>query len=622
MANPTVGITGIATQAGGPGPITTPSGQTSQATGSSFLINLQQSGAAYNSGVVSDSYSNTYNIVKYVQTSDGFWLVSYLCVNGNGGTNHTATGSNPNGGGMGMVELIEIKNTTLTSPLDQSNSNTTAGTPCSCSVTPTSANQLVIGLGFAAAAGNTLTPSSHYTILNTQLTNSPSYTSAYYANATTSATDPDYGELYGGQAMGAITLSFKSAASSLVSSHAGSYTGTSTTYTLTEAAPSNDLIIVQWVLDNVSSAITPTISDSVNTGNYTQIGSTYYNASTSKSWGQHYMACNATGTPVITINGGVSSNNGQYLISHYQGFSTTPVLDANPAPVTGTASSFTNSITTAYAPEVAISNTFSGSTIASTPSGWTSTFSGGNGSINQTYYAYQTSASTYSIAVTLNASAFYYNWTFSFYSGVIGTTLVANSGSLTMTGEAATFTVSQLIPFIMLANPGPFDWIGAQAQVEANIYSNTGAFSMVGIPATFQNSTGAAYTLAAAFGAFAMTGQNAVLQTPTYLMSAFAGVFTLTGVDATLVANTGGIPPGYEMLSNLVGLDWLTASAVLWYGGYAEISPQVVKGTPIQMQEGIVLGQTPAAFSIVPIGCAVQLSIASSNLLSVSFESH
>ncbi len=75
-------------------------------------------------------------------------------------------------------------------------------------------------------------------------------------------------------------------------------------------------------------------------------------------------------------------------------------------------------------------------------------------------------------------------------------------------------------------------------------------------------------------------------------------------------------------MPNLVGLDWLGASAVLWYGGFAQLQPEIVKGTPLQMAEGIVTGQTPSAFTVVPNGCAVQLSVASSNLLSVSFESH
>jgi len=420
--------------------------------------------------------------------------------------------------------------------------------------------------------------------------------------------------------IGGFVISLPAASSVLVSSHGGSYTGTSTTYALTEFAPTNDLIIVQWALNNVASAITPTISDSVNTGNYTQIGSTYYRASASQSWGQHYMPCNAGGTPTITINGGGSSNNGQYIISHYTGFALTPILDANPAPVTGTGTSFSNSITTAYAPEVAISNTFSDTTIASTPSGWTNTGSGGNGKLDQTYYSYQTSASTYNINVSLSASAFYYNWTFSFYSGVVGLSIPAANGTFTLNGQSVSFRQDQLIPFVMLANPGPFDWIGAQAQIQANIFSNTGSLTMTGVGITFYNSTGQIFTLPAASGTFTMTGENAVLQTPTYVAPEFTGVYTMTGFDATLIPI--GTPSNFETLPNLVGLDWLTASAVLWYGGFAEISPQVVKGSPIQMQEGIVVGQTPKAYSQVPAGCAVQLSVASSNLLSVSFESH
>ena len=106
-------------------------------------------------------------------------------------------------------------------------------------------------------------------------------------------------------------------------------------------------------------------------------------------------------------------------------------------------------------------------------------------------------------------------------------------------------------------------------------------------------------------------------------MSEFTGYFAWTGFPAILTATGQSvIPPGYEAMPNLVGLDWLGASAVLWYGGFAELQPEIVQGTPIQMVEGIVVGQTPAAYTVVPNGCAVALSVASSNLLSVSFESH
>ena len=410
----------------------------------------------------------------------------------------------------------------------------------------------------------------------------------------------------------------------LISSQGGSFTGTTGTYTLTESAAVNDLILVQWVCDNVGSAIVPTISDTINSGNYAPIGTAYYYATATKSIGQSFMACNASGAPpVITITSG-SINNGQFVITHYAGFSGIPTVDVI-ANSTGTGTSFTNSITTTQTLELAVTNTFSNTTISSTPSGWISTFSGGNGLADQPYYQSLVATGTYSATINLTVSSFYNNWTFSFYSSTAGTVLPAATGTFTMTGEAAVLTISGLSSgsLIMLANPGAFDWVGAQANQLGQLFADYGSFAMSGFNATFFNSQNQAFTLICNAGSFVMTGIDQVLQGPNYIMSEFTGYFAWTGFPATLTATGQSvIPPGYEAMPNLVGLDWLGASAVLWYGGFSELQPEIVQGTPIQMIEGIVVGQTPAAYTVVPNGCAVALSVASSNLLSVSFESH
>lgn len=208
----------------------------------------------------------------------------------------------------------------------------------------------------------------------------------------------------------------------LVSSVTGNITGASGTYTLTESVSSNDMILVQWVLDNVGSAITPTISDGLN-GAYTQIGSANFDSGGSKSQGQSWIACRSAGSaPVISIGPPGSFTNAQLLVSHYSGFSAVPIVD-NTANITGTGTSITNSLNTNFSSELVVSNTFSGSTFTGTPTGWTSTLSGGNGSIDQTYYKALVSPTSVSLSGTLSVSSAYNNWLIGFASTPPSTTI-------------------------------------------------------------------------------------------------------------------------------------------------------------------------------------------------------
>ena len=490
--------------------------------------------------------------------------------------------------------------------------------------TPTNINALAISfVGTNTASTPTFSAPTNGFTQEFQTSPSPNMAFSDLLVATPVSTSSG-GTISGSIGWTAILLIFNpSVLISAVSSATANVTGTTGTYTLTESVAVNDLILVQWVPNNVGSAVVPTISDTVNTGNYLEAGTAYYYSTGSHSFGQSYIACNASGIPTLTITA-AAMNNCQLLITHFTGFTNIPTLDVI-ANTSGTAASFTNTITTTKTNELAVSNTFSTTTISSTPSGWNPTHSGGDGDICQTYYQFEPSIGTYSINASLTVSAFYNNWTFSFYSATAGLSIPAAFGSFTMTGIDATFIPGILGAGsgVMLANPGAFDWIGAQANNLGQIYADFGAFTFSGIGVTFFNSQNQAFTLPCATGYFAMTGIDQVLQGPNYLMSEFTGYFALTGFPAILTATGQSvIPPGYEAMPNLVGLDWLGASAVLWYGGFAELQPEIVKGTPLQMAEAIVIGQTPSAYAVVPNGCAVQLSVASSNLVSVSFESH
>ena len=239
-----------------------------------------------------------------------------------------------------------------------------------------------------------------------------------FSDLIVSAATSSGGTISGSIGWASCVLLFKPAGIiTLVSSHAGSFSGTSGTYLLTEAIALNDLILVQWDLNNASNGAAPAITDSVNSGPYTVAGIPYFHSSNTQSWCQSFIACNTAGAaPTLTINLSGVATNAQYLISHYTGFTLAPTLDAL-IQITGTAASFSNSATTAFANELAVTNTFANQLIASTPSGWTTTSSGGNGSIDQTYYQLVPSAGGISVGVTLNASADFANWLLSFSNG-------------------------------------------------------------------------------------------------------------------------------------------------------------------------------------------------------------
>ena len=404
--------------------------------------------------------------------------------------------------------------------------------------------------------------------------------------------------------------------------------GIASTLTANSPCAIGDLIVSQFELDNVSAgnaAFQPTITDTVNTGNYTVQYSTYYAAGT-KIYGWAWIAANAAGTPVVSVTPNAAFSVGEFNYIRWSGFTATPTYDGASANTSGTANPITGGMTPGGINEAIIELIWNtgGGNIPSTPSGWTFIPNASGAGIVSPFWLENTSPGAVSFSGTGSVSAPWYTVTAGFSSGSAAL-IAANSGSFAMTGEAAILVFAQpnAGSGILLANPGAFDWVGAQNQSLFQQYANTGFFAFTGQAANLNSSTGAAFSLLCNTGFFTMTGIDAVLQGPNYLMSEFTGYFALTGFPATLTATGQSvIPPGYEAMPNLVGLDWLGASAVLWYGGFAELQPEIVKGTPLQMAEAIVIGQTPSAYAVVPNGCAVTLSVASSNLVSVSFESH
>lgn len=219
--------------------------------------------------------------------------------------------------------------------------------------------------------------------------------------------------------IGGFVLSLPSNAPpyTVASSSTPSITGTTGTFTLPETCAPNDLILVQWAMDNVGSVSIPTITDNVNNVTYTPFGPPVFYSASSRCYGQSFVACVANGTPVIHITN-LSANNMQLQVMHVTGFTGIPTLDQLAATTNPATTSVANTITTTKNISFVAASTFSGSTFTSTPSGWTSTFSGGNGAITQIYWQYAASTGAVALSGTLAASSYYYSFEYNFYNGL------------------------------------------------------------------------------------------------------------------------------------------------------------------------------------------------------------
>lgn len=192
-------------------PIAT-SGITTTASGSNFYIVAM----ANNGGVSSivDSKSNSYTQIASKQdTNNGRWIYLYECLNGTGGSSHTAT---LNAGDNGFaIALVEVTGSDTTDPSETPTTDYNTGdATMNCSVTTGADNELVLTAGFVTSAGNAI-------VLNGGFTGIDSGTSAYVGGATayksvasaSTAADPAWTQNGGGAFEGlSITVALKDGA--------------------------------------------------------------------------------------------------------------------------------------------------------------------------------------------------------------------------------------------------------------------------------------------------------------------------------------------------------------------------------------------------------------------------
>lgn len=122
---------------------------------------------------------------------------------------------------------------------------------------------------------------------------------------------------------------------------------TSTSFSLGHTVAVNNLLVVMMYYTNgATSQNSPTVSDNINSGNYSAPASlSFFNSGTSTQMTFAYIVCNAAGTPTISITG----LNGTSFVAAdavlYSGWAATPTLvtaDISCKFGTGTAVSSTN----------------------------------------------------------------------------------------------------------------------------------------------------------------------------------------------------------------------------------------------------------------------------------------
>lgn len=172
--------------------VTTVSG-TSTASGSTFLVFVAWDNGVNISSVPTDSKSNTYVALGTEQLDGvGGRCRVYRCINGTGGTSHTATASF-SGTAFPTIHLIECTGVDTTSPIDivvqASGTGGSSGISSTINTgTLNSANQVVVGLAAMNSRSTGTYTSSTLTLISDESDITQYWTSAVAKTVVTATT--------------------------------------------------------------------------------------------------------------------------------------------------------------------------------------------------------------------------------------------------------------------------------------------------------------------------------------------------------------------------------------------------------------------------------------------------
>jgi hypothetical protein len=217
------------------------------------------------------------------------------------------------------------------------------------------------------------------------------------------------------------------------------FTGAGGSLAMGNACAPGDLIHAFVSLLNATSNAPPTLSDSINTGNYTQIGTAFFDpAGAGFLLAHYYKVANATGTPTISTGSVASAGagaGGKLCASRFTGFPGAVSLDVGAvlsSGATGTAVSGPAIVTTGT-PELLVGCACLEANPTVSANSWTQNLAAANA---QAYFSYliETGAIGASDQWTFTASA---STTYGVLTaGFFGGTTTPPAGALNLAGQA------------------------------------------------------------------------------------------------------------------------------------------------------------------------------------------
>jgi len=310
------------------------------------------------------------------------------------------------------------------------------------------------------------------------------------------------------------------------------------------SVPAGDVIVVFL---KATTAAAPTVTDNVNTGNYTELNS--FADSTNGRWMYvFFKQATATGTPTVSVSG----PSGNIVIVDFTGFVGTPTADPTPNGGNGSASSATYSITpvdTGFNNCLILGGTSQTSNNPAIASGWTAAGAAGGGPLKGQYAVIATSGTNTPFTGALDTTTAYDAVTAGIYDAP-----AAATPTVTSVNGGSAFAENATNVAVVGTNFAS----GMTSQLVQGSIS-------VAQPTTFTSATAATFN--------ATVGTQLAYTDATYVTTYSVTVSgqTSTGIAATITPITGNI---FETLAsvNAVSADRITATPDLVAGDQLEAS--------------------------------------------------
>jgi len=214
-----VGIHNINTTTIGTQSYTSPSGSTSQVSGSSFIVVASTSAgtlATVSDTVNGSSTGNTWTVPTPTsgtnpiqEVNDTPWLWLFLCTNGAGGVNHEVTVNAGTAHTVNCVNFIEIKGGASSNIIDKLASvyENSAQSSVSCPITLTGSGELALGFIMNGGhASNTYTPAGGFSSLDTYTTTDVNSLASCTKTGASGTVNPNIAVGFSGQDYVAMTI--------------------------------------------------------------------------------------------------------------------------------------------------------------------------------------------------------------------------------------------------------------------------------------------------------------------------------------------------------------------------------------------------------------------------------